>query len=93
MRVQVDDALSESIKVKKRVPRGSFLGLFLFVLLIDDLSNDIVSFSSYLFTDDLFSLFLHTILAFQFAQCSIKNQLPLITLMRTADLLVNPRPP
>ena len=54
MRVQVDDALSESIKVKKRVPRGSFLGLFLFVLLIDDLSNDIVSFSSYLFTDDLF---------------------------------------
>ena len=32
MRVQIDDALSESSKVEKGVPQGSFLGLFFCVI-------------------------------------------------------------
>ena len=55
--VQIDDALSESSKVAKGVPQGFFLGLFFFVFFIDDLPNDIVYFSSYLFADDFFSLY------------------------------------
>ena len=46
MRVQTDDALSESIKVETVVAQGSFLGLFFFVLFMDDLPNDIVYFLS-----------------------------------------------
>ena len=57
MKLQIDDALSEASKVEKGVPRGSFLGLFFFVLFIDDLPNDIVYFSSYLFADNLFPLY------------------------------------
>ena len=56
MRVQIDDVLSESSKVEKGISQGSFLGLLFFVLFIDDLPNDIVYFSSYLFADDLFSM-------------------------------------
>ena len=57
MKVQIDDALSEASKVEKGVPQGSFLGLFFFVLFVDDLLFDTVYFSSYLFADDLFLLY------------------------------------
>ena len=57
MKVQIDDALSEASKVEKGVPQGSFLGLFFFVLFIDDLLTDNLYFSSYLFADDFFSLY------------------------------------
>ena len=60
MKVQIDDALSEASKVEKRVHRGSFLGFFFFVLFIDDIPNDIVYFSSYVFADDLSSLYTGT---------------------------------
>ena len=57
MRVQIDDALSEASKVEKRVPQGSFLSLFFFVLFTDALPNDIVYFFSNLIADCLLSLY------------------------------------
>ena len=54
---KIDDALSESSKFEEKYTRGSFPGLFFFVLFIDILPIDIVYFSSYLFTDDLFLLY------------------------------------